>query len=193
VEDGHLVLEARRERFGPADYTSASLVTKGRAEFRYGRIEVRAQLPRGRGLWPAIWTLGTSIDRVGWPACGEIDIMENVGFAPERIHANVHTQAYNHVNGKGKGSSLVVPGVHDAYHVYAVEWGPDRLDFYVDDRLYFTFRKESADPAVWPFDLAQYLILNVAVGGAWGGQQGIDEAVFPQRMLVDYARVYVRP
>jgi beta-glucanase (GH16 family) len=192
VEEGRLVIEARKEAFGPASYTSASLITRGRAEFRYGRIEVRAELPRGRGLWPAIWTLGTNIGSVGWPACGEIDIMENVGFEPDRIHANVHTAAYNHVNGQGRGSSVVVPGVHDGFHVYAIEWAPERIDFFVDEVHYFTYRKESADPRVWPFDLPQYLILNVAVGGAWGGQRGIDDSVFPQRLLVDYARVYVR-
>jgi beta-glucanase (GH16 family) len=193
VEDGRLVIEARKEAFGPASYTSASLITRRRAEFRYGRIEARAQLPRGRGMWPAIWMLGTNIGSVGWPMCGEIDIMENVGFAPDRIHANIHTDAYNHVNGRGKGAFVDVPGVHEAFHVYAIEWTAERIDFFVDERPYFSFRKESADPRVWPFDLPQYLILNVAVGGAWGGQQGIDDAVFPQRMLVDYVRVHVRP
>ena len=149
------MIEARKESFGPASYTSASLITRRRAEFRYGRIEVRAQLPLGRGMWPAIWTLGTNIDSVGWPSCGEIDIMENVGFEPDRVHGNIHTGAYNHVNGKGKGAFLDVPGIHEGFHRYAVEWTASRIDFFVDDRAYFTFNKESGDPQVWPFDLPQ--------------------------------------
>jgi beta-glucanase (GH16 family) len=190
VEDGNLVIEARKEKLGGGEYTSASLITRGRGEFLYGRIEVRARLPRGRGLWPAIWLLGTNIQAVGWPRCGEIDVMENVGFEPGRIHANIHVEAYNHAAGTGKGASVLVPSAHDAFHVYAVEWTPERLDFFVDETKYFTFQKESADVRVWPFDAPQYLILNIAVGGAWGGQQGIDDSVFPQRLLVDFVRVY---
>jgi beta-glucanase (GH16 family) len=193
VEDGRLVIEARKERFGPAEYTSASLTTRNRGHFLYGRVEVRAQLPRGRGMWPAIWMLGVDIDEVGWPRCGEIDIMENVGFEPEKIHGTIHTDAYNHVKGTHKGGVVDVPGVYGSFHLYAVEWERDRIDFFVDERPYFAFRKEGGDPAVWPFDRPQYLILNVAVGGSWGGQQGIDDGIFPQRMLVDYVRVYRRP
>jgi beta-glucanase (GH16 family) len=192
VEDGRLVLEARHERYAAAEYTSASLVTRNRAHFLYGRVEVRAQLPRGRGLWPAIWMLGASIDEVGWPRCGEIDIMENVGFEGDRIHATVHTEAYNHTKNTQKGAELAVPGISDGFHVYAIEWTPQRIDFFVDTTSYFSFAKESGDVAVWPFDAKHYLILNVAVGGSWGGQHGIDSAVFPQRMLVDYVRVYER-
>ena len=192
VEDGRLVLEARHERYASADYTSASLITRNRAHFLYGRVEVLAQLPRGRGLWPAIWMLGANIDEVGWPRCGEIDIMENVGFEPDRIHGTVHTEAYNHTKNTAKGAELRVPGISDGFHLYAIEWTPDRIDFFVDATAYFTFHKEAGGVSVWPFDAKQYLILNVAVGGAWGGQQGIDTAVFPQRMLVDYVRAYSR-
>jgi beta-glucanase (GH16 family) len=192
LEGGNLVLEARKERFGPAEYTSASLVTRGRAHILFGRVEIRAQLPRGRGLWPAIWMLGVNIGEVGWPLCGEIDIMENVGFEPNRIYANIHVGAYNHAAGTGRGAHVDVPGVHDEFHLYALEWFPDHLDVLVDDRKYFTFTKESNDVRVWPFDRPHYLILNVAVGGAWGGARGIDDTVFPQRMLVDYVRVFSR-
>ena len=192
VEDGRLVLESRHERFASAEYTSASLVTRNRAHFLHGRVEVRAQLPRGRGLWPAIWMLGANIEEVGWPRCGEIDIMENVGFEPDRIHGTVHTDAYNHTKNTQKGAELAVPGVSDGFHLYAIDWTPERIDFFVDTTAYFTFRKESSDPSVWPFDAKHYLILNVAVGGSWGGLHGIDTLVFPQRMLVDYVRVYER-
>jgi beta-glucanase (GH16 family) len=190
VENGALVIEARRESAGGGRYTSASLVTRGRQTFTYGRVEVRAKLPRGRGLWPAIWMLGADIDTVGWPRCGEIDIMEHVGFEPGRVHGTVHTEAYNHVKGTQRGAHADVGDLYDTFHVYAVEWRPERIDFLVDGRTYFSFAKEPGGIAVWPFDRDHYLILNVAVGGAWGGQQGVDDAAFPQRMTVDYVRVY---
>jgi beta-glucanase (GH16 family) len=192
VEDGTLIIESRRERYDTAAYTSASLTTEGRASWRYGRIEVRAKLPGGRGMWPAIWMLGTSHRQVGWPATGEIDIMESVGFAPDTLYANVHTAAFNHVRGNGKGTSVHLPGMHTDYHVYAVEWFPDRIDFYHDGRKYFTFANSGRGVDEWPFDADQYLILNAAVGGAWGGMRGVDDAIFPQRYYVDYVRVYRR-
>jgi beta-glucanase (GH16 family) len=116
--------------------------------------------------------------------------MEHVGFVPGRVHATVHTDAYNHVKGTQKGAQIDLGDVYDTFHVYAVEWRPERIDFFVDGRSYFSFAKEPGGEAVWPFDREHFLILNVAVGGSWGGQQGIDEAVFPQRMTVDYVRYY---
>jgi beta-glucanase (GH16 family) len=209
VEDGMLVIEARKERFANpsydpaakgtgrrsrafADYTSASLTTRAKASWTYGRIEVRAKLPSGRGTWPAIWTLGTN-SAVGWPACGEIDIMEFVGFDPGIIHANIHTRKYNHVQKTGKGSQLTVPDASDQFHVYALEWDANHLDFFVDARKYFTFTNEGSGADAWPYDKGQYLILNLAIGGAWGAAKGIDENCFPQRYYVDYVRVYERP
>jgi len=206
VENGMLIIEARKERFkNPAfnpnakgrglrgaefaQYTSASLTTRGKASWRYGRIEVRAKLPKGRGTWPAIWTLGT--DRTQrWPACGEIDIMEFVGFEPGVIHANIHTRAYNHVDKTGKGSAITIPDASEAFHVYALEWTSQKLDFFVDDKKYFTFANEGTGEDVWPYDKAQYLILNLAIGGAWGGAKGIDDSIFPQPYYIDYVRVY---
>ena len=208
VEKGMLVIEARKERIANpghdpeapekqwqrtrshAEYTSASVTTKGKAAWTYGRIEVRAKLPTGRGTWPAIWTLGTNIGKVGWPTCGEIDIMENVGFAPDRIHGNVHTKKYNHVKRTAKGTSIEIKKPHASFHVYAIEWDAEKIDFFVDEKKYFTYRNEGTGPDAWPFDADQYLILNVAIGGGWGGQKGIDDAIFPQPMLVDYVRVY---
>ena len=151
----------------------------------------RVRVPAARGTWPAIWTLGTNRAQVGWPACGEIDIMEFVGYEPGVIHANVHTRAYNHARGTGRGDRTKVPDASEAFHVYAVEWHPDRMDFFVDDKRYFTYAKEkNAGADVWPFDQPHYLILNLAIGGAWGGQRGIDDAIFPQWFEIDYVRIY---
>jgi len=208
VEDGMLIIEARKEHFkNPsfdptakkgwggrsrefADYTSASLTTRAKSSWTFGRIEVRAKLPAGRGTWPAIWMLGTNAPQVGWPACGEIDIMEFVGFAPGVIHANIHTRKYNHIQKTGKGDQIKVPDASQSFHTYALEWDADHLDFFVDDRKYFTYRNEKSGSDAWPYDKAQYLILNLAIGGSWGGQKGIDDADFPQRYYIDYVRVY---
>ncbi len=187
VSNGMLIIEAHRERFQNADYTSASLTS--RTSWTYARIDVRARLPKGRGSWPAIWTLGTNIRDIGWPECGEIDIMEHVGFDPGRIHANIHTKAYNHVQRTNKGNSVMVPSADGEFHVYSAEWTPQQISVFVDGERYFTFAKESGGTAVWPFDRPQYLILNLAIGGNWGGQRGIDDDAFPMRYEIDYVRV----
>jgi beta-glucanase (GH16 family) len=209
VENGMLVIEARKEHFrNPdfdsaakgwlrarrsrefAEYTSASITSRSKASWTCGRIEVRAKLPAGRGTWPAIWTLGTNLRQVGWPACGEIDIMEFVGHEPGIIHANVHTKKYNHVQKNGKGGQLKVADASENFHIYAVEWDTEHMDFFVDDHKYFTYTNEKSGNDAWPFDKDQYLILNLAIGGSWGGQKGIDDSIFPQRYLIDYVRVY---
>lgn len=210
VENGHLVIEARRERFPNAryqadaperrwqqhrefaDYTSASLTTRGRAAWTCGRIETRVKMPSGRGTWPAIWTLGTNTSQVGWPAGGEIDILEYVGHEPGVVHANVHTRGFNHARGNGRGARLKVPDAETAFHVYALEWTPQKLEFFVDDRKFFTLDNDGKGVDSWPFDAPQYLILNLAIGGAWGGQKGVDDSIFPQRFVIDYVRVYQR-
>lgn len=192
VEDGRLVIEARREAREGREYTSARLVTKGKGEWKYGWIEVRAKLPCGRGTWPAIWMLGAEFDRGNWPAVGEIDIMEHVGHDAGRVHGTVHTAAYNHVKGTQKAGTVQLKDVCEAFHVYAVDWREEAIDFYVDGRRYFRFENERKTRAEWPFDRPFYLLLNVAVGGSWGGQKGVDASAFPQRMEVDYVRVYDR-
>jgi beta-glucanase (GH16 family) len=190
VEDGVLVIEARRERWMGYGYTSARLDTRGRAEFRYGKVEIRARLPTGRGTWPALWMLGADVDQAGWPACGEIDIMENVGYDPQTIVASVHTGAYNHVQGTQKNATAKLEAPWADFHVYSAEWSPDRIDAFVDGQRYFTFRNEGTGSRAWPFDEPQFLVLNLAIGGTWGGTRGIDDSLFPHRLLVDYVRVY---
>ena len=190
AEDGALVIEARREPYQGYGYTSASINTRRRFELLYGRVEVRAKLPTGNGTWPAIWMLGVAIDRLGWPACGEIDIMENVGFEPSRIHGTIHTADYNHVAGTSKGSSLEVAAPWQEFHVYAAEWYADRIELFVDGQRYFTFRNEGTGSRTWPFDQPHYLLINLAIGGTWGGQKGVDDSRFPHRYYVDYVRIY---
>ena len=191
VQDGKLMIQALKEPWEGAKYTSASLLTRGKASWTYGRIEVRAKLPTGRGTWPAIWMLGTNIRQVHWPMCGEIDIMENVGYDPDVIWTSVHTEAFNHVKKTGKNNHKAFPAPYDQFYVYAIEWYKDRIDFFVNDEKMFTYTNdEKGDPETWPFDKPQYLILNLAIGGAWGGQQGIDDSLFPHTYEIDYVRVY---
>jgi beta-glucanase (GH16 family) len=189
-KDGMLIIEARKENSGKANYTSASLTTQNKKHFRYGKVEVRAKLPMGRGTWPAIWMLGENIAKVGWPACGEIDIMENVGFDSLKIHGNVHTEAYNHVKKTNKGNNIQVSRPWEEFHIYSIDWSAEKIDFFIDNKLYFTFKKESNAADVWPYNTPHYLILNLAIGGEWGGQKGIDDTKFPHQYFIDYVRVY---
>jgi len=192
VGDGKLIIEARKEVYDSNNYTSARMVSRHKGDWLYGRIEVKAKLPSGVGTWPAIWMLPTDWTYGGWPESGEIDIMEHVGFNQGFIHGTVHTGAYNHNIGTQKGASINVPDVSAEFHVYAADWTPEKIDLFVDDSLYFTFPKEKGDYKVWPFDKRFHLVMNIAVGGNWGGQQGVDSTIFPQDMVVDYVRVYQR-
>ena len=193
VEDGRLIIEAHREPWQGRDYTSTRLLS--RQEWTYGRFEARAILPSGRGTWPAIWMLPDLDQYGGWPRAGEIDIMEHVGFDPDQVHSTVHTDAYNHTKGTQRGASIAVPTARSEFNVYAVEWTPSEIRGYVNETQYFTFRNErltnpEADESEWPFDHPFHLIFNIAVGGSWGGQRGVDPDIWPQRMQVDYVRVY---
>lgn len=191
VENGNLIIEARKDNWIGHEITSASLHTYCKKSILYGRVEVRAKLPTGVGTWPAIWMLGNSKkEGVSWPACGEIDIMENVGFDPNVIHGNVHTKAYNHITKTNKGEEITIEKPYENFHVYAIEWYKDRIEFFVDDQRYFVFQNENSGSETWPFDKPHYLILNLAIGGAWGGQKGIDDSNFPQKYYIDYVRVY---
>jgi beta-glucanase (GH16 family) len=194
VENGNLVITALNDslKSGANMYpvTSASLITKGIQDWTYGRLEVRAKIPSSLGTWPAIWTLGSNISEVGWPMCGEIDILEHVGYMPDTVHFNVHTQKYNHAINTGKGTRIYRPGVQNDFHVYSVEWTKDKIDWFMDGAKVFTYANEGTGVDAWPFYQPQYLILNLAIGGAWGGQRGVDLKSLPQSMLVDYVRVY---
>ena len=194
VEDGRLIIEARREDWEGRPYTSARLNSK--ASWTYGRIDVRAKLPRGRGTWPAIWMLPVrgEYGKGGWPDNGEVDIMEHVGFDPGVIHGTIHSRAYNHVDRTQRGKSTTVADAEDAFHVYSVVWTPQSIAVSVDNVSYFSFDNErlsnaQADWRQWPFDKDFRILLNVAVGGNWGGQKGVDESIWPQRFAIDYVRV----
>lgn len=191
VEEGHLLISARKEAYQSRAYTSARLNSD--SSWTYGRFEIRAQVPNGRGTWPALWLLASQ-DTYGdqfWPDNGEIDIMEHVGHDPNVIHSTVHTEAYNHADGTQRGASVEVPTATSAFHVYAVEWTPDEIRAFVDGEPYFTVRKSSqAGYAEWPFNHDFHLILNVAVGGTWGGAEGVAEDIWPAQLKIDYVRVY---
>ncbi len=191
VENGNLIIEAIKENRKGRNFTSAKLVTKNKGDWQYGRIEVRAKLPTGKGTWPAIWMLPTINERQSkWPADGEIDIMEQVGYDPFMIHGTVHTNAYNHVNNTQKGGDIEVIDAVSDFHIYKIEWSADKIEWYVDDSMYFTFENEIKGNDEWPFDRQFHLILNIAVGGTWGGSRGVDPDIWPQKLEIDYVRVY---
>lgn len=190
VKEGLLTITARIDSMGGKRYTSARLITKGKGDWLHGRFEIRAKLPTGLGTWPAIWMLPTDWEYGGWPASGEIDIMENVGYDPDTIIGSAHTQSYNHVQGTEKNAKINVPTSYTDFHLYALEWEEDEYRVFVDDNHYFTFKNEGTGFAEWPFDKQFHLLLNLAVGGNWGGQKGIDDSLFPHQFQIDYVRVY---
>ena len=188
VENGYLILEARKEDFQGASYTSASLFSK--ANWTYGRIEVLAKLPQGKGLRSAIWSLGYNIDKVGWPACGEIDLLQSLGSDPDQITTQVYTKAYNQMQGGPKGTITQVPAISSDFHLFAIEWFKDRIDWYIDGQKAFTYLNDKKGSPTWPFDQSQYLLLNLSVGGDLLDQKAVDKKIFPQQFTVDYVRVY---
>ncbi len=195
VENGMLILECRKEHFKPAnrdavEYTAASLITRNKESWQYARIEMRAKIPEGKGVWPAFWTLGTNITQVGWAKCGEIDIMESVGKDPNNIFGTVHYA----VNGKHQsdGGKLPFDKPYADFHIYALEWYPDRIEFFFDGKSYHTVPLDKAGQgADNPFRKPHYLLLNFALGGEWGGP--VDDAMLPQKYMIDYVRVYQQP
>ncbi len=191
VKGGFLLITARKEDREGKAYTSARMVSK--AGWKYGYIEIRARLPKGRGTWPALWMLPVSHWEKGgprWPLCGEIDIMEHVGYDEGVVHGTVHTQAYNHMAGTQKGKQATVADATSEFHVYGLDWRADHIEILVDGKPYFSFANEGKGKEVWPFDEPFRLLMNIAVGGNWGGGKSVDEAVFPQEMAIDYVRVY---
>jgi beta-glucanase (GH16 family) len=198
IEDGNLVIQARRENYTGADgvsrdYTSGRLKTAGKFSQTYGRFEARVKVPSGQGMWPAFWMLGNNIEKAGWPACGEIDIMENIGKEPATVHGSIHGPGF--VGGDGIEAPYTLPANRrfaDDFHIFAVEWEPKAIRLYVDNDLYVTRTRADLRPGwKWVFDHPFFLLLNLAVGGDWPGNPD-PSTVFPQRMLVDYVRVYRR-
>lgn len=198
IQNGNLVITALKETYTGADmvshdYTSARLNTSNKFAQAYGRFEARIKIPYGQGMWPAFWLLGSDISTKGWPTCGEIDIMENIGREPSIVHGTIHGPGYS--GGKGIGSPFSFPDSRkfaDDFHVYAVEWSPKEIKFFVDDNLYATRTPADLPPGTkWVYDHPFFILLNLAVGGKWPGNPDAS-TVFPQQMLVDYVRVYQR-
>ena len=190
-ENACLVIEARRELFENSSYTSASLFSK--MAWKYGKIEVKAKLPKGVGIWPAIWMLPEGFDGEGWPSCGEIDIVEHIGQKPNEVFFNVNTGAYNIMMGTAKGKHIYCKTLYEEFHVFKIEWTDRNIRFFMDDELTFDFEKESNDTEVWPFDKPFYLKLMLGVGLLSDFEEDnkeVDQSIFPQQMLIDYVRVY---
>ena len=188
--EGHLVIEALEP--APHKFTSARLKTQGKFSVTYGRVEARIRIPYGQGIWPAFWMLGDDIKTKGWPASGEIDIMENIGKEPDTVHSTVHGPGYSGDKGIGRPFTLPSGRFATGYHVYALEWSPERVEFLVDNQSYHVVTPASLPAgAKWVYDHPFFIILNVAVGGDWPGNPD-STSVFPQKMLVDYVRVYDR-
>lgn len=192
IVNGKLVITARKvnELKLPGSYTSSRMITRNKKTFTYGRMEIRARLPKGTGIWPAIWMLGNNIGTVGWPRCGEIDIMEYVGYIPNTVHATIHTESG--YGGNGSGTSIPLASCEEEFHNYGIIWTERFIKFYIDDpsNITYTYQPLIKTESNWPFNKPAFFILNIAVGGNWGGVQGIDNSIFPQTMEIDYVRVF---
>jgi beta-glucanase (GH16 family) len=195
--NGNLVIEARKENpanyqcwYGTCQYTSARLITQNKFEFTHGRVEARIKIPYGQGIWPSIWMMGNDIDSVGWPNNGEIDIFENIGREPATVHGTIHGPNYSGANGIGGAYTLSEGRFADDYHLFAAEWSSNAVDFFVDGNKYFTVTRATVEQhGNWVYDHPFYLLLNVAVGGGWPGDPD-GSSTYPQKMSVDYIRVY---
>lgn len=190
VDKGNLNIIARKADKENMKFTSARIASRKKFDWKYGRLEVRAILPKGKGAWGAIWMLPTDWKYGAWPKSGEIDVMEHVGYEPDSVYGTIHTQSFNHSIKTQFGKGLKMEDLHTAYHVYGIEWYKDRIDFFIDDKQYMTFKNSGKGSAEWPFDQTFHLLMNVAVGGNWGGKMGIDESAFPTTLKVDYVRVF---
>ena len=190
VENGILSIIAVKENYQDKEYTSARLVS--RADWLYGKFEIKARIPSGRGTWSAIWMMpgGWTFNTGNWPDVGEFDIMEHVGYDQGVIHASAHSRDYQWKKGTQKTDTIRISDATEEFHSYIWEWDPQVVKAYVDDTLYFEYENEGLGKTKWPYDKPFYLILNVAVGGAWGNVKGIDNEAFPQIMEIDYVRVF---
>ncbi len=190
VQNGVLIITAKKESYEGASYTSARILTKGKFEQKYGRFEARMRLPYGQGMWPAFWLLGNNIDEVGWPQCGEIDIMENKGQLPTIVNGTVHGPGYSAGLAITKSYDLVTDRFDTGFHVFGIEWAPEYINYYIDDVLYNQITPSDVT-GDWVFNKPFYIIINLAVGGDYVGSPN-NETNFPQSLLVDYVRVYKR-
>ena len=211
IEDGVLVIEAHKEDYAGAEYTSGRIHSEGKGDFLYGRFEIRAKLPRGQGTWAAIWMLPSDPYKYStscqpgedwqgsetcdaWPNSGEIDIMEHVGYQMGHVHGTVHNEAYYWLKWEQRKGRILLDDLDEQFHDYVLEWSPERIDIFVDDVHYYTYVNEGTGWNAWPYDHPYNVILNLAIGGGWGRAGGpIDNSIFPQQMLVDYVRVYRSP
>ena len=184
IKNGNLIIHAKKEG---NSYTSTKITTKDKKIFQYGRMESRAKLPVGHGIWPAFWMLGQNISQVGWPKSGEIDILEYIGREPHMVFTTLHTQDSHGNSINTKKTSF--PNIEEGFHVFALDWTKDKMDFFVDDVLVYTFQPEIKNENTWPFDKPFYFILNVAIGGNFGGP-AVDDTILPQDFIVDYIKVY---
>ncbi len=189
ISNGNLIIEARKEQILGYPYSSARITTKNKKEFTFGRIDIRAKLPKGKGVWPALWMLGANISSVGWPTCGEIDIMELIGSSPSEIHGTLHWKGIDGHTSKGQNYFLQLGDFSQEFHVFSLEWKEDTLTWMIDGKSYLTISKSEFGAAVYPFNADQFVIFNVAVGGNWPGSPD-ESTTFPQRMFVDYIRVF---
>ena len=190
VSNGTLKIRALIDSTKEKGYSSAKLITKSKGDWTYGRIEVNAKLPEGRGTWPAIWMLPTLDRRMEWPLDGEIDIMEHVGYNQGMVYGTIHSKKYNHIIGTQKSDSLFIEDISQQFHLYGFNWNDSSMTWSIDGKDYLTLNKEKENYEGWPFDQNFHLILNLAVGGNWGGKFGVDESIWPQTFEIDYVKVY---
>lgn len=184
VVNGKLIITAKKEG---GKYSSTRITTKAKKEFKYGYIEAKAKLPLGIGIWPAFWMLGSNISEVGWPKCGEIDILEYVGKEPKTVFTSLHTQDShgNTINTK----KTKIEEIEQGYHLYAIDWTKEKIDFFVDNKLVYSFNPVSKTEAIYPFNQSFFIVINMAIGGDFGGPE-VDDSIFPQDFTIDYIKVY---
>jgi len=190
VENNTLLIEAHREKKGSQEYTSAKLITKGKHNILNGKLDIRCKNPRGVGTWPAVWMMPVEDNYGKWPKSGEIDIMEHVGYNRDSIYGTIHCEAYNHLKGTQKAGEIAIEDNESRFHNYILEWDQEVMRWYVDSTLYHEFLNIEQSSDEWPFDKEFYLILNLAIGGNWGGTMGIDTTAFPALFEIDYVRYY---
>lgn len=190
VANGILSITARKENMEGKSYTSARMVTRNKMDFTFGRVEIKAKLPDGRGTWPALWMLPTDRAYGDWPKSGEIDIMEHVGYDQNVVHFTTHSEAYYFKINTQKSAQKTIPTASTEFHLYRVDWTPYAVRGYFDGEKVFEFVNENKTYKEWPFDKRFHILMNVAVGGDWGGAKGVDDSIFPKKMDVDYVRYY---